>query len=134
MTEGTKGKATTDREGRPDDVAGVWYDLLDTRFVGHSDNGWQLRVYCVVPEGTRTWIQVALIGSPTYNVLLRMDRFADAADLMWTLEQWLAGRRTSTDRIIDVRGVPARAGERRLGERRAEWQPVPSRYPLRATM
>ena len=107
---------TTDLEGRAEGAAGVWYELLDSRFVGDTDNGWQLRVYCVVPEGPHTWIQVGLIGSPAYNVLLRMDRYADAADLMWALEQWLAGRRTSTDRIIDV------------------WQADPPPYPLRATM
>ncbi len=117
-------------------AATPWYELLDSRYVGPAENGWQLRVYCVVPEGAHTWVQLSLVGAPTYTVLMRVDPSADLADMMWALEQWLESRRTSisTDRIIDVCGARANAGGRRLVERRAQKSHIPSRYPLRATL
>ena len=111
-----------------------WYQMLDGRHVGRADSGWQLRVYCVVPEGTRTWVQMALVGAPIYTVLARVDRSADLADMMWALEQWLERRGTSTDRIINVCGAPAHAVVPQLAERRTQRSPGPSRYPLRATL
>jgi hypothetical protein len=115
----------------PSYTATPWYDLLDSRYVGAADNGWQLRVYCVVPEGTRTWVQLALIGAPAYTLLLRVDRSADVADMMWALEQWIEGRHTSTDRIIDVCGATAHVDEPHAVEL---LQPTRPRYPLRANL
>ena len=115
-------------------AATSWYELLDSRYVGPAENGWQVRVYCVVPEGARTWVQLSLVGAPTYTVLMRVDPSADLADMMWALEQWLESRRTSTDRIIDVCGARANAGGRRPVERRAQKSHIASRYPLRASL
>ena len=93
--------------------ASGWYALLEGRSVGRARDGWRLRISGAVRGGAHTWVQLALVGAPNYNVLLRVDQSAEVVDALWAIELWLAERRgstkadlTSKDRIIDVCAAP----------------------------
>ena len=108
--------------------AGGWYALLEGRSVGRAGDGWRLRISGAVRGGAHTWVQLALVGAPNYNVLLRVDQSAEVVDALWAIELWLAERRASTnavmtskDRIIEVCAAP-------------EDSPNPGRYVVCASL
>jgi hypothetical protein len=75
---------------------------LDGRVVKIGARAWQIHLF-----GTRTvecqrWVRVALLGRPSYSVLLKMTVTAAASEAIHALEWWLVSPGHENGDVIEV--------------------------------
>ena len=86
----------------PDSWAEHVYRFLDDRVVHAREGDWRIRVYSVLEDGERLWVQTAAIGSSVCSVLLRVESLADPMDTVAAIESWLSVPQFDENHVIDV--------------------------------
>jgi hypothetical protein len=73
-------------------IAGLSHRLfqaLDGHQLTASRKTWRLEVYSIVDEGETRWIQVALHGLESHELMVAAPRSSDAKQIMAALKTWI---------------------------------------------
>lgn len=78
------------------------YRTLDGCAITVLDRWWRIRLYRVRLEDDQCWIHLALLGTPTYMLALRLPPAAGAAEAMAMLTAWLTAPGDSHHSVVNT--------------------------------
>jgi hypothetical protein len=73
---------------------------LDGRRIAVQGRSWRLRVHSVRLLHDILWIQLDAVGTPTFVLTLRQQRFADAAAVLAVLRQYFTMTQHAEDPVV----------------------------------
>ena len=101
MTTTASGSSTPDEPTRRRAID-EQIEALEGAIVRYADNAWQVQLLAHRLDQGYHWVHVALDGQPRHDVLLRMSRSAQLADVLHAVHWWLAAPGRDDGDVIEV--------------------------------
>jgi hypothetical protein len=77
------------------------FDAIDGKTLRVSDRVWRIEVFSVLMEAGTTWVQLALKGSPSHTLMLKLPPQAGLTHVTCLLASWLL-QPADTPQILNV--------------------------------
>jgi hypothetical protein len=76
------------------------FNALDGRAVAADDRTWRLHLYSVRELNNAIWIQLDVVGTPTYVLTIRQPRTVDATGVVATVQRYLEATKDAPDAVV----------------------------------
>jgi hypothetical protein len=75
---------------------------LDGEVVSDGERSWRVEVYSISDQQDHRWVQVSLLGEPSWMLTLRVSPEDGIEHIRHTLSTWLADPSVPHDEVINI--------------------------------
>src|SRR5262245_57846068 len=79
-----------------------FFGALDGRELRRGARTWRLEVYSICADARNRWLQVALLGEPSYTLTVKATRERSPKELVHAIACWLAQMKPGDDVVVEA--------------------------------